>query len=61
MTMKLVPGSVWKPVVSDGSLTQSCAQASRPRSASAAVGSSATTRSKRAPSSLRVAVAVRAS
>jgi hypothetical protein len=38
LTMKLAPGSAWKTAASVGSLTQSCAQASRPRNASAAPG-----------------------
>jgi hypothetical protein len=57
--MKLAPGSVLKPAASAGSLTQSCAQARRPRSASTAIRLSANSRSARAPSSLRVAVSVR--
>ena len=35
--VKLAPGSVWNNGVSVGSLTQSCAQARRPRSASTAL------------------------
>ena len=38
VTMKLAPGSDWNTGVNVGSLTQSCAQASRPRSASTALG-----------------------
>ena len=38
LTMKLAPGSAWNTGVSVGSLTQSCAQATRPRSASTRVG-----------------------
>src|SRR6478735_12724237 len=37
LTMKLAPGSAWNSGVSVGSLTQSCAQATRPRSASTAL------------------------
>ena len=35
--MKLEPGSAWNSGVSVGSLTQSCAQARRPRSANTAL------------------------
>ena len=59
LTMKLAPGSVWNTAASMGSLTQSCAQASRARNVSTALGLSASRRSKRAPSSLRVSVPVR--
>jgi hypothetical protein len=38
LTMKLAPGSVWNTAAKVGSLTQSCAQASRARSDSAAPG-----------------------
>ena len=59
LTMKLAPGSVWNTAASVGSLTQSCAQASRARNVSTALGLNASRRSKRAPSSLRVSVPVR--
>jgi hypothetical protein len=54
-----VPGSAWKAPASAGSLTQSCAQASRPRKVSTALRSKAATWSKREPSSLLVSVPVR--
>ena len=38
LTMKPAPGSVWNTAASAGSLTQSCAQASRARKESAAPG-----------------------
>jgi hypothetical protein len=60
LTTKLAPGSVWKRAASVGSLTQSCAQATRARIVSAASGLSSKSRSKRAPNSLRVSLAVRA-
>ena len=59
LTMKVVPGSVWNTGASDGSLIQSCAQATRARSVSAASGLSSNSRSKRPPNSLRVSVALR--
>src|SRR4029450_5843394 len=59
LTMKLAPGSAWNTGTSVGSLTQSCAQASRARSVSAASGLSSSRRSKRPPSSLLVSVALR--
>jgi hypothetical protein len=59
LTMKLAPGSAWNTVASVGSVIQSCAQARRPRSVSTAVGLTSATWSKRAPTSLRVSVAVR--
>ena len=37
LTMKLAPGSDWNTGVSVASLTQSCAQATRPRNASTAL------------------------
>jgi hypothetical protein len=46
---ELAPGSVWNSAARLGSLTQSCAQASRPRNASAEYDESAMSRSKRAP------------
>jgi hypothetical protein len=58
--MKLAPGSVWNTAASVGSLTQSWAHATRARMVSAALGLSSSRRSKRAPNSLRVSVAVRA-
>ena len=43
VTMKLAPGSAWNTAASEGSLTQSCAQASRERSVSTAPGSTSAT------------------
>ena len=61
VTMKLAPGSASNPGMSDGSLIQSCAHAILPRNESTAFQLSKNGRSKRAPSSLRVSVALRAS
>jgi hypothetical protein len=59
LTTKLAPGSVWNRAASEGSLIQSCAQATRARNVSAASGLSSSRRSKRPPNSLRVSVALR--
>ncbi|MET4090239.1 hypothetical protein ABID60_005976 [Bradyrhizobium sp. S3.5.5] len=59
LTMKLAPGSAWNAATSVGSLTQSWAQAARPRNVRTEFGVTSVARSKRAPSSLRVSEAVR--
>src|ERR1700733_15839085 len=51
------PGSAWNTALSAGLLTQSCAQARRPRKTSGIL-STICKSSKRAPSSLRVSVAL---
>ena len=59
LTTKLAPGSVWNRAASEGSLIQSCAQATRARKVSAASGLSSSRRSKRPPNSLRLSLALR--